>query len=86
MPMPTPTSCAIAVSWSSRGPAIPDRAVRGWWLRGVDENGRADDRGGAWPQLVIEDLDAEREHLEHAAPRGDCEMDRLGRGQGCRAV
>jgi len=44
-----------------------DREVRGWWLWGVDGDGRADDRGGAWPQLVDEDLDAEREHLEHAA-------------------
>ena len=41
--------------------------VRGWWLCGVDEDGHADDRGGAWPQLVDEDLDVEREQLEHAA-------------------
>jgi hypothetical protein len=45
----------------------PNREVRGWWLRGIDGDGWSDDRGGARPQLVNEDPDAEREHLEHAA-------------------
>ena len=73
----------LTLSWSSNDEAsiaMRDRAVavlarttdrdpeiRGWWLWGVDEDGRADDRGGAWPQLIDDDLDAEREHLEHAA-------------------
>ena len=44
-----------------------DDETCGWWLWGVSETGEADDRGGAWPQLVDDDLDVEREHLEHAA-------------------
>lgn len=44
-----------------------DTEARGWWLWGVDADGQADERGGAWPQLVDEALDAEREQLEHAA-------------------
>jgi len=28
---------------------------------------QADERGGAWPELVDEAVDAHREHLEHAA-------------------
>jgi len=56
---------AVAVLAHSDDPV--DGEVRGWWLWGVDDAGQADDRGGAWPQLVDEDLDVDREHLEHAA-------------------
>ena len=44
-----------------------DPETRGWWLWGVDDDGQADDRGGAWPELVDDDLERAREHLEHAA-------------------
>ena len=47
--------------------AVDDDEVRGWWLWGVDDAGLAGDRGGAWPQVVGEDVDDDREHLEHAA-------------------
>lgn len=43
------------------------RRGRSWWLWGVNEAGEADDRDGAWPQLVDDDLEVEREHAEHAA-------------------
>jgi hypothetical protein len=56
-----------AVAVLARSDDVVDAEVRGWWLWGVDDAGLADDRGGAWPQLVDEDLDAEREQLEHAA-------------------
>jgi hypothetical protein len=56
-----------AVAVLARSDDITDAEVRGWWLWGVDGAGEADDLGGAWPQLVDEDLDAEREQLEHAA-------------------
>ena len=55
----------VAVRARSSDPTDID--VCGWWLWGVNQVGEADDRGGAWPQLVAEDLDLEREHLEHAA-------------------
>lgn len=44
-----------------------DPETRGWWLWGVDDDGEADDRGGAWPELVDDDLEREREHIEHVA-------------------
>lgn len=44
-----------------------DPETRGWWLWGVDDDGHADDRGGAWPELVDDDLEREREHIEHVA-------------------
>jgi hypothetical protein len=55
----------VAVLASSSDPV--DAEACGWWLWGVNDAGEADDRGGAWPQLVDEDLGAEREHVEHAA-------------------
>ena len=73
----------LAISWSNEDEApitVGDRAVavlsrttdrdaevRGCWLWGVDDDGQADEHGGAWPQLVDENLYVEREHLEHAA-------------------
>lgn len=45
-----------------------DRETVGWWLWGVGPDGDADSAGGgAWPRFVDVDLQAEREHVEHAA-------------------
>jgi len=55
----------VAVLARSSDPVDPE--ARGWWLWGVGDDGQADDRGGAWSQLVDEDLDVQREHLEHTA-------------------
>lgn len=44
----------------------PPRAA-GWCLWGHDQDGRPDDRRGAWSQLVEIDVIAEREHVGHAA-------------------
>lgn len=77
-----PPSERLAIGWSScdeasitvgdRALAVlsqttdRDAAVCGRWLWGVDDDGQADDRN-VGSQLVDENPDVEREHLEHAA-------------------